>query len=55
MIACYVCASTTYTVLVNGRTGEVAGERPSSAARITMAILIAVAFITAAVLLFVYL
>jgi DNA-directed RNA polymerase subunit RPC12/RpoP len=38
-IACYLHAGKTYNILVNGRTGEVAGERPYSAWKITAAVL----------------
>ena len=37
-IACYIYAGKTYNIQVNGRTGEVAGERPYSAAKIAAAI-----------------
>ncbi|UWZ34040.1 hypothetical protein Drose_22580 [Dactylosporangium roseum] len=37
-LACYVYAGKTYNIQVNGRTGEVAGERPYSAAKIAAAI-----------------
>jgi Zn finger protein HypA/HybF involved in hydrogenase expression len=50
-IACYLHAGKTYNILVNGRTAEVAGERPYSAAKITAAIVAAVLLITAIVLL----
>ena len=36
-IACYLYAGKTYNILVNGRTGEVAGERPYSAVKIAAA------------------
>jgi DNA-directed RNA polymerase subunit RPC12/RpoP len=49
-IACYLHAGHTYTVLVNGRTGEVAGERPYSKPKIAAAVLAALALITAIVL-----
>jgi len=47
-IACYLHAGRTYNVLVNGRTGEVAGERPYSAPKIVGAI-VAVLLLIAAV------
>jgi hypothetical protein len=37
-LACYVYAGKTYNIQVNGRTGEVAGERPYSAAKIAAAV-----------------
>lgn len=37
-LACYMYAGKTYNIQVNGRTGEVAGERPYSAAKIAAAI-----------------
>ena len=37
-LACYVYAGRTYNIQVNGRTGEVAGERPYSAAKIAAAV-----------------
>ena len=49
-IACYLHAGKTYNILVNGRTGEVAGERPYSAAKIAAAIVAALLVITAIVL-----
>lgn len=50
-VACYLHAGKTYTVLVNGRTGEVAGERPYSAAKIAAAVIAAVLLITAIIVL----
>jgi hypothetical protein len=50
-IACYLHAGKTFNIMVNGRTGEVAGERPYSAAKITAAILAGVALILVIVLL----
>jgi predicted RNA-binding Zn-ribbon protein involved in translation (DUF1610 family) len=44
-IACYLHAGKTYNILVNGRTGEVAGERPYSALKITLAVILAVLII----------
>jgi DNA-directed RNA polymerase subunit RPC12/RpoP len=41
-VACYLHAGKTYNILVNGRTAEVAGERPYSAAKIAAAIALAV-------------
>jgi len=52
-IACYVHAGRTYNILVNGRTAEVAGERPYSAAKIAAASVAALLLITAIVLLIV--
>ncbi|WP_198153678.1 hypothetical protein [Catenuloplanes japonicus] len=52
-IAAYLYAGKTYTVLVNGRTGEVAGERPYSKVKIAAAIVAALALITAIILFFV--
>jgi DNA-directed RNA polymerase subunit RPC12/RpoP len=46
-VACYLHAGKTFTVLVNGRTGEVAGERPYSAAKIAAAVIAAVLVIAA--------
>jgi DNA-directed RNA polymerase subunit RPC12/RpoP len=40
-IACYLHAGKTYTVLVNGRTGEVIGQRPYSPLKIVVAVLLA--------------
>ncbi len=37
-LACYVYAGKTYNIQVNGRTGEVAGERPYSAVKIAAAV-----------------
>ncbi|WP_238010039.1 hypothetical protein KZZ52_20410 [Dactylosporangium sp. AC04546] len=37
-LACYIYAGKTFNIQVNGRTGEVAGERPYSAAKIAAAI-----------------
>ena len=48
-IACYLHAGQTYNVLVNGRTAEVAGERPYSKAKIAMAVLAALLLIAAIV------
>lgn len=39
-IACYLHAGKTYHVLVNGRTGEVSGQRPWSPFKVAMAILL---------------
>jgi hypothetical protein len=52
-IACYLHAGKTYNILVNGQTGEVAGERPYSAAKIALAIAAAVLIIAAIVVLIV--
>lgn len=46
-VACYLHAGKTYTIVVNGRTGEVAGERPWSPAKITAAALAAALLIAA--------
>ncbi|RKR87428.1 hypothetical protein BDK92_1704 [Micromonospora pisi] len=51
-IACYLYAGRTYNVLVNGRTAEVAGERPYSKVKIASAVLAAVLVVAAVVLLF---
>ncbi|GAB1645579.1 hypothetical protein [Krasilnikovia sp. MM14-A1259] len=45
-LACYLHAGKTYQVVVNGRTGEVLGERPYSAAKIAAAVVAAVVLIT---------
>ncbi|WP_030438492.1 hypothetical protein [Actinoplanes subtropicus] len=50
-IACYLHAGKTYNILVNGRTGEVAGERPYSAAKIAAAVAAAVVVIAIIVIL----
>ena len=50
-IACYLHAGKTYNVLVNGRTAEVAGERPYSAAKIAAASIAGVLLIVAIILL----
>jgi hypothetical protein len=50
-IACYLHAGKTYNILVNGRTGEVVGERPYSAAKIAAAVLAAVVLIAIVVIL----
>ncbi|UWZ59690.1 hypothetical protein Daura_22460 [Dactylosporangium aurantiacum] len=52
-LACYIYAGKTYNIQVNGRTGEVAGERPYSAAKIAAAITAAVLIIAAIVAFFV--
>jgi Zn finger protein HypA/HybF involved in hydrogenase expression len=52
-IACYLHAGRTYNILVNGRTGEVAGERPYSVAKIVTAIVVALVVIAAIVTLIV--
>jgi DNA-directed RNA polymerase subunit RPC12/RpoP len=46
-VACYLHAGKTYTVLVNGRSGEVAGERPYSTAKIVAAVTAALLVIAA--------
>jgi hypothetical protein len=48
-VACYLHAGKTYNILVNGRTGEVAGERPYSAGKIAAAIILAVLVIGAVI------
>jgi Zn finger protein HypA/HybF involved in hydrogenase expression len=50
-IACYLHAGKTYNILVNGRTGEVAGERPYSVTKIVAASIAAVLVIVAIVIL----
>jgi hypothetical protein len=50
-IACYLHAGRTYNILVNGRTGEVAGERPYSVPKIVAAVLAALVVIAAIVVL----
>jgi Zn finger protein HypA/HybF involved in hydrogenase expression len=50
-IAYYLHAGKTYNILVNGRTAEVAGERPYSAVKISAAVIAVVLLITAIVLL----
>jgi hypothetical protein len=50
-IACYLHAGKTYHIMVNGRTGEVVGERPYSAAKIAAAVIAAVLVIAAIVVL----
>ena len=50
-IACYLHAGRTYNILVNGRTGEVAGERPYSAPKIVAAVVAALLVIAAIVIL----
>jgi Zn finger protein HypA/HybF involved in hydrogenase expression len=50
-IACYLHAGKTYNIMVNGRTAEVAGERPYGAAKITAAVAAAVLLVTLVVLL----
>jgi DNA-directed RNA polymerase subunit RPC12/RpoP len=52
-VAVYLHAGRTYNVLVNGRTGEVAGERPYSALKIALAITLAVVVIAAVIVLLV--
>ncbi|MEU4219367.1 hypothetical protein [Actinoplanes sp. NPDC026623] len=47
-LACYLHAGKTYQVMINGRTGAVAGERPYSAAKIA-ALSLAVAALIAAI------
>jgi len=52
-VCAYLYGGKSYQVLVNGRTGEVAGERPYSKLKITLAILAAVLVIAAIVAFFV--
>lgn len=52
-LACYVYAGKTYNIQVNGRTGEVAGERPYSTAKIVAAVTAAVLVIASIVAFFV--
>ena len=52
-IACYLHAGKTYNILVNGRTGEVVGERPYSAAKIAAAVTAALVVIAIVVILIV--
>jgi hypothetical protein len=51
-IATYIAAGKTFHVYVNANTGEVIGERPYSAAKITAAILLALSALAAAYLLY---
>jgi hypothetical protein len=51
-IACYLHAGKTYNILVNGRTGEVAGERPYSVPKIIAAIVTALVVIGVIIFLF---
>jgi hypothetical protein len=51
-IACYLHAGKTYNILVNGRTGEVAGERPYSVPKIIAAIVTALVVIAVIIFLF---
>ncbi len=53
-IACYLHAGKTYNILVNGRTGEVAGERPYSPLKITLAVILAIVVIAAIIAAFAY-
>jgi Zn finger protein HypA/HybF involved in hydrogenase expression len=50
-IACYLHAGRTYNILVNGRTGEVAGERPYSVPKIVAAVVAALLVLTAVLVL----
>lgn len=50
-IACYLHAGKTYNIMVNGRTAEVVGERPYSAAKIAAAAIVALLIITVVVVL----
>jgi len=51
-IASYLYAGKTFTVLVNGRTGEIAGERPYSKMKIFLAILAALVVVALIIFLF---
>jgi DNA-directed RNA polymerase subunit RPC12/RpoP len=51
-IACYLHAGRTYQVLVNGRTGEVLGQRPYSVGKIIAAVLAAIAAVAVIIVLF---
>ncbi len=48
-IACYLHAGKTFTVLVNGRTAEVIGQRPYSAVKIVLTVLLALIVVAAVV------
>jgi predicted RNA-binding Zn-ribbon protein involved in translation (DUF1610 family) len=48
-IACYLHGGKTYQILVNGRTGEVAGERPYSRLKIAVAVVAALLLIAAVI------
>jgi hypothetical protein len=48
-VACYVYAGKRFQVLVNGRTGEVHGERPYSGTKIALAITAAILVVAAIV------
>ena len=50
-IACYLHAGKTYNILVNGRTGEVVGERPYSAAKIAAAVTAGIVLLVAIIIL----
>ncbi|HEV8569886.1 MAG TPA: hypothetical protein VGQ92_22830 [Actinoplanes sp.] len=50
-IACYLHAGKTYNILVNGRTGEVAGERPYSVPKIVAAVAAALLVLAAIIVL----
>jgi len=50
-IACYLHAGKTYNILVNGRTGEVAGERPYSVPKIVAAVAAALLILAAIIVL----
>ena len=52
-VCAYLYAGKAYQVLINGRSAEVAGQRPYSAVKITLAVLAALLVITAIVLFFV--
>jgi Zn finger protein HypA/HybF involved in hydrogenase expression len=50
-IACYLHAGKTYNILVNGRTGEIAGERPYSVPKIVAAVAAALLALAAIIVL----
>jgi Zn finger protein HypA/HybF involved in hydrogenase expression len=50
-IACYLHAGKTYNILVNGRTGEIAGERPYSVPKIVAAVAAALLVLAAIIVL----
>jgi DNA-directed RNA polymerase subunit RPC12/RpoP len=51
-IACYLYAGKTYQVLVNGRSGEVCGQRPYSWVKITAAVMAALTALTVILVLY---
>jgi hypothetical protein len=50
-IACYLHGGRTWQVLINGRTGEVIGQRPYSAIKIAIAVAVATAVLAVIILL----